>query len=129
MMTIGIGATSRATASDIAAAIVRAELLVAARADAIASIDGSRFLEPLSSAARTVGKTLNLLELDAVRQRSAECQTVSSRSLEVFGIASIAEAAALAAAGPDSRLILPRFTLGSVTAAAAISSDHVKGAP
>jgi cobalt-precorrin 5A hydrolase len=43
--------------------------------------------------------------------------TKSGRVQELIGIPSVAEAAALAAGGPDTRLLAPRIVVGPVTCA------------
>ena len=55
--------------------------------------------------------------------RNDDCLTRSERTLDLFGVASVAEAAALAAAGPGSQLIVPRLIIGNATVAAARSAD------
>jgi cobalt-precorrin 5A hydrolase len=54
------------------------------------------------------------LEAAAVR-----CETRSERALAVKGVPSVAEAAALAAGGPEARLVLPRIVVGPATCALA----------
>ena len=128
MMAIGIGANSGVSIEDLAAAIQQAAFQAGARADAVATIESALFLEPLREAAKQIATPLTPLALVCLQQRSRDCRTVSQRSLDLFGVASISEAAALAAAGPGSKLIVPRMTFGNVTAAVAQSSDHVKDA-
>jgi cobalt-precorrin 5A hydrolase len=50
---------------------------------------------------------------------SARGATWSARVLALAGVPSVAEAAALAACGPKSKLILPRIVIGPVTCALA----------
>jgi cobalt-precorrin 5A hydrolase len=54
------------------------------------------------------------LEAAAVR-----CETRSERALALKGVPSVAEAAALAAGGPDAKLVLPRIAVGPATCALA----------
>lgn len=57
---------------------------------------------------------------DAVlRAADAGTATRSERIVQLHGVGSVAEAAALAAAGPGAVLVLPRLTLGRVTCALA----------
>ena len=49
--------------------------------------------------------------------------TRSERVLAVTGVPSLAEAAALAAAGPDARLLVRRVAVGPATCALAISGE------
>ena len=55
----------------------------------------------------------------ALKGEQGRCLTRSVRAEAEVGLASVAEAAALAAAGPDSRLILPRIARDGVTLALA----------
>jgi hypothetical protein len=49
-------------------------------------------------------------------------ETRSERVLALTGVGSVAEAAALAAAGPSAKLISPRLVMGSATCALAASA-------
>ncbi len=124
MIAIGIGATSRATERDIAAAV--AELVTSADlcADTLATFAGAPFGDIVGSVAKGAGFAFVAAPLTALQARNAECQTQSKRSTAAHGVASIAEAAALAAAGAGSRLVAARRVVGSVTVAAAQSADH-----
>jgi Cobalamin synthesis G C-terminus len=70
-------------------------------------------------AARRLGLDLKLLSLDQLRAAAHLCVTHSEKSMQQYGIPSIAEAAALAAAGPGARLLLPRFCGRNATASVA----------
>jgi len=126
MMAIGIGARSGVVADDITAAILRVEEQSGRRASVIATLEDARFLDSVRDAAHRSGTLFKGLSLSDLQSRSSECQTSSERAISLYDVTSIAEAAALAAAGPDSKLIVPRLISGFVTAAAAISSDHVE---
>ncbi len=126
MIAIGIGARGSVTADDIAAAIAQAERQAGQSANVIATLEDAAFLDSIGHATELSAVPLKLLTLEELQARSAECQTTSERALSLFDVTSIAEAAALAAAGPGSKLIVPRLICGHVTAAAAISHDHVK---
>jgi cobalt-precorrin 5A hydrolase len=52
---------------------------------------------------------------------SSRTQSSSPRVKALMGVPSVAEAAALAAAGPKSTLVLPRIAVGPVTCAIARS--------
>jgi cobalt-precorrin 5A hydrolase len=58
------------------------------------------------------------VELKAAGARTA---TRSARVLALIGVPSVAEAAALAAAGPSARLVSPRLVIGAATCALAAS--------
>ena len=73
----------------------------------------------LLEAATDLGLPLLWIEDAAMRAAEPRCETRSDRALEATGFASVAEAAALAAAGPGSRLVLPRINSGAATCALA----------
>lgn len=56
---------------------------------------------------------------EALKGFEAGCATRSTRIAALYGVGSVAEAAALAAAGPGGALILPRFATRRVTCALA----------
>jgi len=73
----------------------------------------------LLDAATDLGLPLLWIEEAAMHAAEPRCETRSDRALEATGFASVAEAAALAAAGPGSRLILPRINSAAATCALA----------
>jgi cobalt-precorrin 5A hydrolase len=73
----------------------------------------------LAEAAGRLGLKLTYLPRDALKAREAETQTRSALSETLFGVASVAEAAALAGAGPASVLIVRRIGRGGATCAIA----------
>ncbi|MFT3729855.1 MAG: cobalamin biosynthesis protein [Hyphomicrobium sp.] len=125
MIAIGIGANSRAKKQDFVAALAEAKR-AAAGADVVATLDAAVFTEYVRDAAGSASLAYRPVALDIMRERSGECLTCSQRTLSLFGVASIAEAAALAGAGPGSRLILPRRVVGDITIAAAQSADEAE---
>jgi cobalt-precorrin 5A hydrolase len=122
MIAIGIGANS--VANDGAFLVALAEAWrEAGGADVIATFKSANFANRVEAAARQASIAYCPLALDAMRERNDECSTRSERTLTLFGVASIAETAALAAAGPGSRLVVPRRIIGNITVAAAQSAD------
>jgi len=73
----------------------------------------------LAEAASKLGLTMFYLARDALKAREADIMTRSERAEGLFGVASVAEAAALAGAGPASVLIVPRIAEGGATCAVA----------
>lgn len=126
MIAIGIGAKSTATSADIDAAISSAHKAMSNHATLIATLTNTPFEIAAKKAAQNINTRLITLTPESLATRNADCQTTSERTLARFGVASIAEASALVAAGKNSRLILPRIVCGPVTAAAAISADHTE---
>jgi cobalt-precorrin 5A hydrolase len=121
MIAIGIGANSRAQRDDFAAAI--ADIRRETNGDVVATFDEAPFANFVKAAAAHQSVAYRPLTLEALRERNDDCLTRSERTLNLFGVASMAEAAALAAAGPGSHLVMPRRIVGNVTVAAAKSAD------
>jgi cobalt-precorrin 5A hydrolase len=124
MIAIGIGANSRAHQRDFAAALDEARQEVGG-ADLVATFDGAVFADHARDAARQISLAYLPIDLGLMRTRSADCRSRSDRTLSLFGVASIAEAAALAGAGPGSHLIMARRIVGNITIAAAQSADEL----
>jgi cobalt-precorrin 5A hydrolase len=59
---------------------------------------------------------------EAMKGFEAACATRSTRIASLYGVGSVAEAAALAAAGPGGTLVLPRIATARVTCALARSA-------
>jgi cobalt-precorrin 5A hydrolase len=59
------------------------------------------------------------IERAALKGEQGRCLTRSARAEAEVGLSCVAEAAALAGAGPGSRLVLPRIAGGGVTCALA----------
>ena len=73
----------------------------------------------LTEAANRLGLKLAYLTRDALKAREADIQTRSAHAECRFGVPSVAEAAALAGAGPASILVVPRLAEGGATCAIA----------
>jgi cobalt-precorrin 5A hydrolase len=73
----------------------------------------------LAEAAGRLGLDLTYLSREALRERKDGVQTHSPLAERLFGVPSVAEAAALAGAGPASVLIVPRIAEGGATCAIA----------
>ena len=110
MIVAGFGCRAGASAAALQAALDAALVTVRARCPGLpgpdvlaAALDRLAMLEPLADAlgARLVG-------VDEVALRGQHTPTRSLRILAVRGCGSVAEAAALATAGPLSRLLVAR---------------------
>jgi cobalt-precorrin 5A hydrolase len=73
----------------------------------------------LSEAAGRLGLEIVYLTREALLARAEDIQVRSARAESLFGVPSVAEAAALAGAGPASVLIVPRLAEGGATCAIA----------
>jgi cobalt-precorrin 5A hydrolase len=132
MIVAGIGCRRGAPAPDIEAAI-RAALASAGVAsealDVIATTTAKQREAGIAAAAAKLGVAIVLVpdaELQAAGDRT---HTRSARVLALMGVPSVAEAAALAAAGPSARLISPRLVVGAATCALATTETTPGAAP
>jgi len=127
MIAAGIGCKRGAPASDFVAAIrtAFARARIGANAlDVIATIEVKSAEAGIRAAAETFGVSVFIvpeLELAAANDR---VETHSARVTTLAGVGSVAEAAALAAAGPASKLIVPRVIVGTATCALAASRSE-----
>jgi cobalt-precorrin 5A hydrolase len=122
MIVAGVGCRRGTAAPDIEAAI-RAALdragIASHALDCIATTAAKSNEAGMVAAAAKFGVDLVLVpeaELQAANDRTA---TRSGRVLALTGLHSVAEAAALAAAGPTARLLGPRLVMGDATCAVA----------
>jgi cobalt-precorrin 5A hydrolase len=124
MIVAGIGCRRGAEARDIEAAI-RTALADAGvePADLKAIATGSAKAAEPGIAATAAKLGLNILPIAEAELKAAGARvmTRSERVLALTGVPSLAEAAALAAAGPSSRLIASRLVVGAATCALARS--------
>ncbi|MCJ2123979.1 cobalamin biosynthesis protein [Methylobacterium sp. J-077] len=127
----GIGFRRGTDADEIAALITRALGAVgAARADLVAiATAADRATEPsIRQAAAQYGLAPCPVEAAALEACDAKIVTRSARIERLRGVGSLAEAAALAAAGPESRLALPRIASAGATCALAIPQHNARPA-
>ena len=125
MIAIGVGANSKAQADDFTAAL--ASICAEAGGDVVATLEDAPFVDLLKAAASRQSIACRELPLAELHRRNDDCRTRSERTLDLFGIMSVAEASALAAAGPRSQLLAPRRIIGNITVAAARSADPHEG--
>jgi cobalt-precorrin 5A hydrolase len=118
----GIGSRKGVSAAEVAAALdaalARAGLT---RADvgalATPAVKGG---EPgITAAATALGLPLVLVPQKTLEAAAGRTLTTSDRVIALMGVPSASETAALAACGPDGKLIAPRTAVGPVTCALA----------
>ena len=78
----------------------------------------------IGEAARQLGLPLVLIPEPMMKAAEPRAVTTSERVVALTGLASVAETAALAGAGPQSRLIQARIASRNVTCAIAVSGDY-----
>lgn len=123
MIIAGVGARSVATVAEIVAAVTdccqRAGIELAELGQ-IAGLERSETLASLRGAAARLNVELGTITVDRLRNEAHRCVTHSERAMTALGVPSVAEAAALAAAGPEGILLLPRAAFATVTIALAV---------
>ena len=126
MIVAGVGCRRGAPASDVDAAI-RAALdragVAASALDAIATTAAKQNEAAITATAAKLGVGLVLVSDRDLQAAGPRVATRSARVLALAGVPSVAEAAALAAAGPASRLIALRLVVGAATCALAASEE------
>jgi cobalt-precorrin 5A hydrolase len=119
MIVAGIGFSSGASAAEIVALVRRAETLAGRPAEALAAPDFKTDAACLREAAQALGLPLRLLDREILAAEQKNCLTPSLMAAQVVGLASVAEACALAGAGENSHLLVARLTQGKATCALA----------
>ncbi|ACB97071.1 cobalamin biosynthesis protein [Beijerinckia indica] len=123
MIAIGLGCRKTCPCDDIVL-LVHACLRDAALTSAPAglfTIDEKREETGLIEAAAKLGLPLAFLDRATLAKAAPRAKTRSERVQSLFNLPSIAETAALAGAGEDSHLLLPRIARGFATCAIAES--------
>ena len=127
MIVAGIGCRRGAAAPDIEAAI-RAALaragIAAVDLKAIATSSAKAAEMGITAAAVQLGIKVMPIPDDQLKAAGMRVATRSDRVLALTGVPSLAEAAALAAAGPSSHLIASRLVVGAATCALARSGTE-----
>ncbi|MBV8427618.1 MAG: cobalamin biosynthesis protein [Hyphomicrobiales bacterium] len=128
---IGIGCRKGCASANIVVLVRQALALVsrsdlaierteALRESVIFTSEAKRDEEGLAEAAAILGTKLVCLPRAELEAAAPRCATRSPRVQELVGLPSLAEAAALAGAGEDSRLVLARITESGASCALAV---------
>jgi cobalt-precorrin 5A hydrolase len=120
LLAIGIGCKSGVSAEAVIALVEKACGQIDGLATALYTTEEKRAEPALGEAARRLDLPLVHLSRTALKAMAPHAVTQSPRVLALFGVPSVAETAALAGAGPGSRLVLPRIAAGGVTCAIAL---------
>jgi cobalt-precorrin 5A hydrolase len=124
MIAAGIGFASACGADDIVAAVeaaAREAGLAAFDIDCLCTAAFKAEAAALRGVAQKFKRPLSFLDENALVRRNGETATHSDRVAALTGLSSLAEAAALAGAGPRSHLLGPRVVRGLAACALAIS--------
>jgi cobalt-precorrin 5A hydrolase len=123
MMVAGIGCRTGATIEAVMAAIMAALercSLTRSQIDALATAIDKSAEFGIAGAARSLEVRLIFVSPADMRATTAATLTSSARVESLKGVPSVAETAALAAAGRGARLLAPRIATATVTCAIAI---------
>ena len=126
MIVAGIGCRKGTTAHEIDAAIDAALAEAGQTCEAlscIATSDGKGAEAGIIEATAGRGLQLVLVKSAELEAAGPRMQSSSPRVKELFGVASVAEAAALSAAGPNAALVVPRIVVGPATCAIAATDS------
>ena len=124
MIVAGVGFRRSVEADEIVALVEQALERASFKRDALvklATIEALATLPAFTEAARRLAVSPAPVAEPALSAAAPHVRTQSARSIAAHGVGSVAEAAALAAAGPHPRLILERIASGSATCALARS--------
>ncbi len=127
MIVAGIGFRGAAETDSLRAALAKAiERLDAPHIDSLATLDKKARMGAFCALAGTLG--VDIIAVAAEDLRAQETPTKSQRIEQQFGTGSLAEASALAAAGPGASLLVVRVVSpdGMATAAIAESAEGRK---
>jgi cobalt-precorrin 5A hydrolase len=124
MMIAGIGCRTGVSAAAIMALLDDAADLGFGRPDVLAVPEFRSGESGILEAAELLGLPILWIARADLKGEQGRCLTRSNRAQREVGLASVAEAAALAATGPAGRLILPRIAAGGVTCALAEGRVH-----
>ncbi|WP_019173876.1 cobalamin biosynthesis protein [Pseudaminobacter salicylatoxidans] len=126
MIVAGIGSRKGVSREQVLGAIntaLGAHDLDIARLDALATGKLKQHEDAIFQAGRQLRRAIIIIGDAELAEAGKRARTHSELSLEATGAPSLSEAAALAAAGPGSRLLGPRIVRDAVTCAIAISGD------
>jgi cobalt-precorrin 5A hydrolase len=122
MIAIGIGCRKSCASEAIVALVTRAlaECPTSGGVRGLFSVADKRGEPGLNAAAQTLRLELTFLSREALAAVTPRLLTRSAAAQSRFGLASVAEAAALAGGGPEARLLAPRLAANGATCAIAL---------
>jgi cobalt-precorrin 5A hydrolase len=128
MIVAGIGTQKGVKAEDVLAAIDAAlneHGLTRGAISALYSNISKSAEAGVRDAAKQLGVECHAIAHPRLRRAAENTITRSGASIAATGLASLSEAAALAAAGPKARLLGPRIAVGPVTCALATGEEEI----
>jgi cobalt-precorrin 5A hydrolase len=122
LLAIGIGCKSGVCAEAVINLVGEACRKIEGEPNSLYTAEEKRAEPAVREAAAYLGLPLIYLSRDSLKAEAGRAATTSQRVLALFGVPSIAETAALAGAGPGSKLLLTRISANGVTCAIAAQS-------
>jgi cobalt-precorrin 5A hydrolase len=122
---VGIGCRQGVSAAEIQAAVAAAftgNMLAGRRPGLLAAPAAKEKEQGIRGAAAALGLDLIWISRDALEAAGVRTLTYSAPSMQAMNVPSVAEASALAGAGPNGRLLTARLIVGPVTCALAEGS-------
>jgi cobalt-precorrin 5A hydrolase len=119
MIVAGVGCSSGFLTQDVVALVRRVQREAGCAAGALAVPAFKNGEAGLQEAAKCLELPLIFVDRVALEEVQHLCETRSAIAEVALGLASVAEACALVVAGPESRLLVARISLGKVTCALA----------
>ncbi|KJF72429.1 cobalamin biosynthesis protein [Agrobacterium arsenijevicii] len=124
MLTVaGIGCRKGTGSDAIIVAVRAAEQAFGMTVERLATAPLKAEEAGLVEAAQSLSLPLEIVSQERLEAVASKTMTFSQLSLDHAGTPSVSEAAALAAAGENAKLVAPRLVVGEVTVAIATTSD------
>ncbi|MFJ1311191.1 cobalamin biosynthesis protein [Agrobacterium tumefaciens] len=124
MVTVaGIGCRRGAGSDAVIAGLRAAEHAFGMTVECLATAPLKADEAGLVEAAKSLSLSLEIVSQERLEAVASKTMTFSQASLDHAGSPSVSEAAALAAAGENARLVAPRLVVGDVTVAIATTDD------
>jgi cobalt-precorrin 5A hydrolase len=124
MIVAGLGFRTTCTADELVALIECVGEAAGAKIAALAVPDFKAGTSALAGAAERLALEVRPVSRDDLIAVQSLCPSRSTAALDAVGVASVAEACALAAAGPGARLFAPRTASAAATCALAASASQ-----
>ncbi len=131
---IALGMGAERGADPAAAVAFVSETLAAANLDpravaVVASLDAKADEPALHAVAASLGAPFRVFDAATLAREEPRLATPSEVVRSAVGVAGVAEAAALAAAGPEATLLVPKRVAGQLTAAIALAPAPIVSPP
>ncbi len=119
LLAIGVGCKSGVSTDAVMKLVEAARGKIDGTPAALYTAEEKRAELALAEAAARLGLPLVFISHSVLKAAASRTMTKSARVLALFGVPSVAEAAALAGAGPGAELVLARIAANNVTCAIA----------